>query len=59
MRKEKQTQRTVRLIDSRSEMIGYYLQGKQVNPKVKEALQKDIGLRDRPDKTSAQRGRVE
>ena len=53
MREEKQTQQTVRLIDSGSETIGYYLQVKQVNPKVREALQKVVTLRDRLDQTAA------
>ena len=59
VREEKQTQQTVRLIDSGSETIGYYLQAKQVNPKVKEALQKVVTLRDRLDQTAASRGRLD
>ncbi len=59
VREEKQTQQTVRLLDSGSDTIGLYVQANQVGPKVKEALQRVIGLRDRLDQTAAQRGRVE
>ncbi len=59
VREEKQIQQTVRLQDSGSETIGYYVQAKQVSPKVKEALQRVIGLRDRLDQTAAHRGRLE
>jgi uncharacterized phage infection (PIP) family protein YhgE len=52
-------QQTVRLIDSGSETIGYYVQAKQVSAKVKEALQKVIALRDRFDQTAAGRSRLE
>ncbi|HLC02396.1 MAG TPA: hypothetical protein VJK02_05125, partial [Anaerolineales bacterium] len=40
VREEKQLQQTVRLIDSGPETIGFYVQAKQVSPKVKDALQK-------------------
>ena len=59
VREERQLQQTVRLIDSGPDVIGYYIQAKQVSPKVREALQKVIALRDRLDQTSAQRGRLE
>ncbi|WP_337288378.1 hypothetical protein [Candidatus Methylomirabilis sp.] len=59
VREEKQAQQTVRLIDSGPETIGYYVQAKQVSPKVKEALQKVIALRDRLDQTAAGRNRLE
>jgi hypothetical protein len=59
VREEKQTQQTVRLIESGSDTIGIYIQANQVGPKVKEALQKVIAFRDRLDQTVAQRGRVE
>jgi len=59
VREEKQTQQTVRLIDSGLDGIGYYLQAKQVSPKVKEALQKVVAFRNRLDETAAQRGRLD
>jgi hypothetical protein len=59
VREEKQLQQTVRLADSGPDVIGYYLQAKQVSPKVKDALQKVIALRDRADQTGAHRSRLE
>jgi hypothetical protein len=59
VREEKQMQQTVRLIDSGPETIGYYVQAKQVSPKVREALQKVMVLRDRLDQTVAGRSRLE
>jgi uncharacterized coiled-coil DUF342 family protein len=59
VREEKQIQQTVRLIDSGPDVIGYYLQAKQVSPRVREALQKVIALRDRVDHTAADRGRLD
>lgn len=59
VREEKQMQQTVRLIDSGSETIGYYVHAKQVSPKVREALQKVVTLRDRLDQTVASRSRLE
>lgn len=59
VREQKQVQQTARLMDSGTDLIGYYLQARQVSPTVKEALQKVIALRDRLDQTAAQRGRRE
>jgi len=59
VREEKQIQQTVRLIDSGPDVIAYYLQAKQISPKVKEALQKVIALRDRVDQTAAHRSRLD
>ncbi len=59
VREEKQVQQTVRLIDSGSETIGYYVQAKQVSAKVRDALQKVIALRDRLDQTAVGRSRLE
>ncbi len=59
VREEKQIQQTVRLIDSGPDVIGYYLQAKQVSPKVREALQKVIALRDRVEQTAALRSHLE
>jgi predicted nucleic acid-binding Zn-ribbon protein len=59
VREDKQLQQTVRLADSGPDVIGYYLQAKQVSTKVKDALQKVIALRDRVDQTAAHRSRLE
>jgi hypothetical protein len=59
VREERQIQQSVRLQDSGPESIGLYLQARQVDPKVKEALQRIIALRSRVDQTAAQRGRLE
>lgn len=59
VREEKQIQQTVRLMDSGPDLIAYYLEAEEVSPKVKEALQKVVALRDRLDQTSSQRSRLE
>lgn len=59
VREEKQIQETVHLIDSGSDQIGLYLQAKQLSPRVKEALQRAVSLRDRISQTVAQRTRLE
>ena len=41
------------------DLIITYLQAKEVSPKVKEALQQVIVLRDRLDQTTSQRSRLE
>jgi len=56
---DKQLQQTVRLIDSGPETIGFYVQAKQVSPRVKEALQQVVVFRNRADQTAAQRGRLD
>jgi len=59
VREEKQTQQTIRLMDSGPDTISFYMQAKQVSPKVKEALQKVITLRNRLDQTAAHYRRLE
>jgi hypothetical protein len=59
VREERQLQQTVRLVDSGSDSIAFYLQAKEVSPKVKEALQKVVGMRDRIGQTSGQRSQLE
>jgi hypothetical protein len=59
VREERQLQQTVRLLDSGSESIAFYLQAKEVSPKVKEALQKVVGMRDRIGQISGQRSQLE
>jgi myosin heavy subunit len=56
---EKQIQQTVRLMDSGPDLIAAYLQARQISPRVKEALQQVIALRDRLDQTTNQRSRLE
>ena len=59
VREERQLQETVHLTDSGSDQIGLYLQAKQLSPKVKDALQRAVSLRDRIAQTGAQRVRLE
>jgi len=59
VREERQIQQTVRLVDTGPDTIAFYIQAKEVSPKVKEALQKVIGMRDRISQTSGQRGQLE
>ena len=47
------------MIDSGSETIAFYVQAKQVSPKVKDALQRVIAIRNRVDQTAASRNRLE
>jgi hypothetical protein len=59
VREERQIQQAVRLADSGSEQIVYYIQGKQVSGSVRDALQKVVALRDRLGETVNQRTRLE
>ncbi|MBI5855924.1 MAG: hypothetical protein HZB35_12010, partial [Nitrospirae bacterium] len=59
VREERQLQETVHLTDSGSDQIGLYLQAKQISPRVKEALQRAVTLRDRISQTITQRTRLE
>jgi hypothetical protein len=59
VREEKQLQHSVGLTDAGPDVLVYYVQTTQVSPKVKEALQRVIGLRDRLDRTVQQRRRLE
>ncbi|HJU03679.1 MAG TPA: hypothetical protein VJ692_00905 [Nitrospiraceae bacterium] len=55
VREEKYVQQTIQLIDSGSDIIAFYLQSKQISPKVREALQQVVVLRDRLTQTTARR----
>jgi hypothetical protein len=59
VREENQIQQSVRLMDSGSDQIAYYLQAKEISPKVREALQRVSGLRDRLSQTSSRRSLIE
>jgi len=59
VREERRLQETVRIADSGPDVIRIYLQATQVSPRVKEALQKIIAMRDRVEQTVAQRSRLE
>lgn len=59
VREERQLQDTVHLTDSGPDQIGLYLQAKQISPRVKEALQRAVSLRDRISQTAGQRTRLE
>jgi hypothetical protein len=59
VREERQTRQIVRLSDSKPDVITFYLEAKQVSPKVKDALKRVIGLRDRLDLTTTKRAGLE
>ncbi len=59
VREEKQIRQIVQLISSGSDVIAYYLQAKQISPKVKEALQRVTSLRDRLGQTAGRRTGLE
>lgn len=59
VREERQLSQTVRLVDGGADTLAFYLQAKEVSPRVKEALQKAVGMRDRLGQTSAKRGQLE
>jgi chromosome segregation ATPase len=59
VREEKSLQQTILLTDAGPDLIASYVQAEEVSPKVKEALQKVVALRDRLDQTTTQRNRLE
>jgi hypothetical protein len=59
VREERRLQESVRIADSGPDVIGIYLRATQISPKVKEALQKIIAMRDKVEQTAAQRSRLE
>ena len=59
VKEENQLQQVVRLADSGSDQIAYYLQAKQISSKVREALQRVSALRDRLNQTTASRTQLE
>jgi hypothetical protein len=59
VREERLTQQTLRLSDSGWDQIAYALQGAQLSPAVREAMQKAATLRDRIGQTGTRRGQLE
>jgi len=59
VREEKQIQQTLQLTDFGSDRLAYYLQARHISPKVKEALQRIVALRDRAGDTARRRGGLE
>lgn len=59
VREEKPLQQSVVLADSGPDVLAYYLRAPQVSDKVKEALQRVSGLRDRLDQTVQQVRRLD
>ena len=59
VREERQIRQIVRLSDSKPDVINLYLEAKQVSQKVKDALKRVVGLRDKLDQTSAKRAGLE
>ena len=59
VREERLTQQALRLSDSGWDQITYFLQGPQVSPVVREALQKAATLRDRLNQTVNRRTQLE
>jgi hypothetical protein len=59
VREEKQLQQTLQLSDFASDRLAYYLQARHISPKVKEALQRIVTLRDRAGDTARRRGALE
>jgi predicted RNase H-like nuclease (RuvC/YqgF family) len=59
VREEKQIQQTLQLSDFGADRLAYYLQARHISPKVKEALQRIVTLRDRAGETARRRGALE
>ena len=59
IREEKHVQQTLQLSDFGSDRLAYYLQARHISPKVKEALQRIVALRDRAGDTARRRAALE
>jgi hypothetical protein len=59
VREQKQLSESLQLTDSAPDLISFYLKSKAVSPKVKQALEKVVTLRDRINTTSGERTRRE
>jgi septal ring factor EnvC (AmiA/AmiB activator) len=59
VKETKPLQEMVLLLDAGFDQIGVYLQAKEVNPKVKDALQRVVSLRSKRDETRSRRTRLE
>ena len=59
VREQKQLSETMELVSTGPDVIAFYLKAKQVSPKVKQALEKVVSLRDALSKTTAEKNRRE
>jgi hypothetical protein len=59
VREQKRLSETVELMNTGPDLIAYYLKARQVSPKVKQALEKVVSLRNRLSQTTAERTRRE
>jgi hypothetical protein len=59
VREERPIQENVQLTDTGPDVIAYFLKAEKVSPKVKEALQKVVELRNKLGQTAAERTRKE
>jgi chemotaxis protein histidine kinase CheA len=59
VREQRQLSENLEMMNTGSDVIAYYVKAKQVSPKVKEALEKTVSLRDTLHKTAAEGKRRE
>lgn len=59
VREQKRVSETLELVNAGPDVIAYYVKSKVVSPKVKEALEKAVTLRDLANKTAAEINRRE
>lgn len=59
VREERQLQQTILLADVGSDLIAYYQQARETSPRVREALQRVSGMRDRISQASGRRSHLE
>ena len=59
VREQKRLSETLSMVDAGSDVIAVYLKAQQVSPKVKQALEKVVSLRDVLGKTMAEKNRRE
>ena len=59
VREQKQLSETLELVNTDQDQIAFYLKAKQVSPRVKQALEKVVSLRDALNKTTAEKNRRE
>jgi hypothetical protein len=59
VREQKRLGESLELVNTGMEMIAFYLKAKQVSPKIKEALEKVVSLRDALNRTTADKERRE
>jgi hypothetical protein len=59
VQEERPIQELVQLVDTGPDVVAYFLKAEKVSPKVKEALQRVVELRNKVSQTVAERGRKE